>query len=299
MFAIALVCGTLYIVGRGVFGMILTMHAAAAAWLWTAALWLVLCVAAARAAQTAHRDALRHLGSCHRLMALAQPRAAIFVLGGVFAPKLPTAGATAAVVAVYAGLLAYAALVTAFPRVRDRVDRFCHDQLYEEQRASDLEAAGLPALRRAAPALAPLPRVAPYADQELSVADMEPLMRASAHDSDHGEFIYVHYGGKLAAVAAADEYHLVGRYAQLGETSPEAQFVSMMAIYAMEIASGQRWGTYSDDAARIVARISLIPAEVFERGVVDRDATAKAYGVPVWELGPEAVELTRRALVGT
>ena len=299
MFAIALVFGTLYIVSRGVFGMILTTHAAAAACFWTVALWLVLCAAAARTARTAHREALRHLDASHRLMALARPRAVVFILAGVFAPKPPTAAAAAAAVGLYGGLLAYAAALTAFPRLRDDVDRFCHDQLYDNQRSTDLEAMGLPAPRPAAQAPLPLPRVAPYSDQELSLADVEPLMRPSPPDSYQGEIIHVHYGGKLAAVASANEYFLVGPYSELVQDSPEAQFVSMMAVYAQEIASGQRWGTYSDHAARIVARISLIPAEVFERGLIDRDAAAKAYGVPIWELGPEAIELTRRALVGS
>jgi hypothetical protein len=67
----------------------------------------------------------------------------MFILAGVFAPNLPTVGAAVAAGGLYAGLLAFAALLTAFPRVRDHVDRFCHDQLFDEQRASDLQAAGL------------------------------------------------------------------------------------------------------------------------------------------------------------
>ena len=298
MFAIALVFGTLYIVGRGAFGMILTMHAAPAAWFWTITLWFVLCAAAARAARAAYREALCHLGARHRLMALARPRGAMFILAGVFAPKLPTTGAAVTAAAVYAALLGYAALLTAFPGMRDRIDRFCHDQLFEAQRASDLQALGLPPAP-AEPAARPVPRVAPYSDQDLSVAHVEPLVRTPTQDTSPREFIHVHYGGKLAAVAAANEYFLVGRYAELDPDNPESQFVSMMAVYAMELASGQRHSTYSDDAARIVARITLVPAEVFERGLIDRDATAKAYGVPIWELGPEAIELTRRALAGS
>jgi hypothetical protein len=107
-------------------------------------------------------------------------------------------------------------------------------------------------------------------------------------------FIRIHYDGKLAAMAGADEYVLVGRYADLPDTNPEARFVSMMAVYAMEIASGQRDGVYTDEAARI----SLVPTEVFERGLVNRDTTANAFGIPVWELGPDAVDLTRHALIG-
>jgi hypothetical protein len=293
MFAIALVFGTLYIVGRGVFGMILTMHADAAAWSWTATLWLAICATVARAARSAHCAALRHLGSRHRLLALARPRTLTLVLVGVVAPRLPSVGAAVSAEVLYAALLAYAVVLTAFPRVRDRVDRFCYDQLFDEQRASDLRDLGIAPARPAVPAVRPMLRVAPYASREPSIADTEPLLGGAANADEDSGLIQVHYDGKLAAVAAADEYFLVGRYAELDDKSAEAKFVSMMAVYAMEIASGRRWGTYSDEAARIVARISLVPAEVFERGLVDRDATARAYGVPVWELGPEAVELTR------
>jgi hypothetical protein len=47
-------------------------------------------------------------------------------------------------------------------------------------------------------------------------------MRASAGGAYQGEFIHVHRGGKVAAVAADDEYFLVGRYAEPDEESPEA-----------------------------------------------------------------------------
>lgn len=121
----------------------------------------------------------------------------------------------------------------------------------------------------------------PYTEQATPVSNGSRLSRGARAQAHVDDIIRVHYDGQLAAVATSDDYFLLGRYSKLPAANPEARFVSVMATYAMEIASGQRSGKYTDEAARIVARATLVPHEVFERGIVDRDATARVYGVPI------------------
>lgn len=288
MFWLAFFCGSALILGRFGIGVLVMAATTGAAWFWPACVWLLLCTAAARVAIRAHHDALRHLGSRRRLRALARPGALVLILPLVIAPTLPATAADTAAAFIFYALLNYAALITTFPGLRIHIDHVFYRRRFEEKRAAAVTRSGLPVPRPPAPAEPVVPFVAPYV--EPSVEDLAAIEREN--------FIHVHYDGRLAAIAGADEYHLLGRFDTLPASNPERRFVSMMAIYAMEIAAGERLGPYSDDAARIVARLTLVPAEMFERGIVDRDATAQAFGIPHWELGPEAVSLTRRAMVG-
>lgn len=94
------------------------------------------------------------------------------------------------------------------------------------------------------------------------------------------------FRGRLVAVASSRRFFLCDDLDARPPGDPELSFVALMALYAIDVATGAQPGPYNDDDARRFARTCLLEpggGELLERDNLDIPRAAWALRIPADE----------------
>ena len=99
------------------------------------------------------------------------------------------------------------------------------------------------------------------------------------------ETITLTYNKRTAALASRERFWLAAHIAALPDGDPTKRLVTLMALYARDVLTGELPGPYSDERARSFARLALVDPAAYRAHRRCRDPELAALlGLPVAEI---------------
>lgn len=103
---------------------------------------------------------------------------------------------------------------------------------------------------------------------------------------------FINFDGQVAAIAGERRFNLTPQFEQLPDGDPVKRFVAIMCVYARDVASGELPGPYSDAAAELFARLTLIDDDDFRARAGDTDRQlADHFRVPLEQIAAKRRDL--------